>query len=78
MTDTEVCIVLDRMHRALRSGERWAVQRFQPNGEWDMVDNWNGGRRSLLQWCANHDVHPGREAEAILATMPESTGWRDR
>jgi hypothetical protein len=78
MTDTEHIIVLDRKTRALRSANRWAVQRLQPSGDWDLVNHWNGGRRSLLAWCEANDVHPDRAAEAALAMLPESDGFRER
>lgn len=75
---TETSIALDRKHKALRSGNRWAVQRLQPDGSWDMVDAWTGGRRSLLKWCEANHVAPTREAEAQLAVIPESDGFKDR
>ena len=75
---TETVIELDRVHRAIRSGSRWAVQRRLPEGGWDLIEAWNGGRRSLVIWCEAHDVYPTREAEAILATLPEATGFRER
>lgn len=78
MADTEQTFVLDRKHRALRSANRWAVQKQLPNGDWDMVASWGGNRRSLIQWCEANDVHPSREAEAALALLPESSGFRDR
>ena len=78
MTDTEVTVQLDKKHRALRSGDRWAVQRLRPDGAWDMVDSWNGGRRSLLQWAEEHHVYPSREAEDLLGRLPESSVWRYR
>jgi hypothetical protein len=75
---TEHTIQLDRKHKALRSGDKWAVQRLQTDGSYDTVETWAGGRRSLLHWCEKHDVHPTREAEAALALLPESNGFRDR
>ncbi len=78
MTPTEVRIDLDRKTRALRSGDKWCIQRLKPDGSWDMTDVWNGGRRSLLHWCSRNDVHPSREAEAQLSLLPESSGWRER
>jgi hypothetical protein len=78
MTDTEITLVLDRKHRALRSGSRWAIQRLQPSGDWDLLSHWNGGRRSLLNWCEANDVHPDRAAEAALERLPESDGFRER
>ena len=75
---TEITIDLDRKHRAIRSGERWAVQRRQTDGSWDMIAAWDGGRRSLIQWAQNHDVHLTREAEQVLDNMPEGRGFKDR
>jgi len=75
---TERTIELDRKTRALRSGSRWAVQKLQPDGSWDMVAAWTGGRRSLLKWCEENRVAPTREAEAQLAVLPESDGFKDR
>jgi len=75
---TETTIQLDIKTRAIRSGDRWAVQRLKPNGDWDMIANWAGGRRSLVHWCERNDVHPSRAAETVLATLAESTGFRER
>jgi hypothetical protein len=75
---TEIVIPLDRKTRALRSGDRWATQRLQPDGRWDTLETWTGGRRSLFHWMERNDVTPSREAEAQLAQVPESTGFRDR
>lgn len=78
MTDTEIQIQLDVKHRALRSGSRWAVTRMQPDGSYDLVSAWTGGRRSLLQWLEENKVYPTREAEAQLAVIPESQGFKER
>ncbi len=78
MPDTETTIVLDAKTKAIRSGSRWAVQKRQPDGSWDMVAAWDGSRRSLLQWAERNGVYPTREAEAILSTLPEGTGFKDR
>lgn len=78
MTDTEATIDLDRKHRAVRSANRWAVQRLQPEGHWDMIAYWTGGRRSLYAWMEANDVHPSRDAEAQLALIPESQGFKER
>ena len=78
MTDTEQIFALDRMNRAIRSGERWAIQRMQPDGTWDLVENWSGGRRSLFQRLEKLGIVPSREAEAVLEHVPESIGFRDR
>lgn len=75
---TETTILLDRKTRAIRSGDRWAIQRLRDDNGWDMTDNWTGGRRSLLQWCSDHGVHPSREAEQALAVVPESRGFKER
>lgn len=69
---------MDLRTRAIRSGNRWAIQRLLSDGSWDMQTFWNGGRRSLLAWCEANDVHPTRDAEAALALLPESTGFRER
>lgn len=74
---TETTIELDRKHRAIRSGDRWAVQRRQPDGSYDLVHAWTGGRRSLVQWCADNEIYPSREAERILDGLSEG-GFKDR
>jgi hypothetical protein len=76
--DTEHTIDLDRKHRAIRSGNRWAVTRLQPNGAFDLVEHWDGNRRTILQWCQNHGVVPSRDALAQLDRLPEASGFRDR
>lgn len=78
MTDTEYTLALDLKTRAIRSGNRWAIQRLLSDGSWDMTAHWTGGRRSLLAWCEQNDVHPMRDAEAALELIPESQGFRER
>ena len=78
MTDTEQTIDLDRKTRASRSGMRWAVQRLQPDGSYDLIAHWNGGRRSLYTWCHDNEVYPSRDAEAAIDLLPESNGFRER
>lgn len=75
---TDVTIQLDRKHKAHRSGDRWAVTRMLPDGSYDLVEAWDGSRRSLIQWCSQHDVYPSREAEQVLDSLSETTGFRDR
>lgn len=76
--DTEATIDLDRKHRAIRSGNAWVVQQRRPDDSYDMVDHWRGNRRSLLRWCEEHDVHPSRDAEAVLDLLPETDGFTER
>lgn len=78
MTDTEYTIALDLKTKANRSGNKWVVSRLQPDGSWDMQAHWTGGRRSLLTYCEKEGVAPTREAEAALALIPESQGFRER
>jgi len=78
VTDTEQSYQLDRKHRALRSGNRWAIQRQKPDGSWDMVAHWQGGRRSLIQWAEQNGVAIERATEAALALLPEAQGFRER
>lgn len=75
---TEVTIDLDRVHRAVRSQDRWAIMKRQPDGSWDSIDVWSGGRRSLFHHCDQHGISPSREAEAVLERLPESVGFRER
>lgn len=75
---TETVIDLDRKHRAIRSQSRWAVQRFQPDGNWDTIAAWAGGRRSLEHFCEQNDIHPSRDAEQLLGALPETPGFRER
>jgi hypothetical protein len=74
----DVTIQVDTKHRALRSGMRWAITRLQPDGSYDLIAHWDGGRRSLLNWCRENNVYPSRAAEAALDKLPESVGFRDR
>jgi hypothetical protein len=74
---TEVTFDLDRKHRALVSGARWAVQKLLQTGAWDMISTGQGGGRTILRWCEANDVHPNREAELILGALPD-IGFRDR
>ncbi len=75
---TEIVVVLDAKTKAIRSGQRWAVQKRQPDGSWDMVAAWDGGRRSLFHWMEANGVYPTREAEAILSTISEGRGFVER
>lgn len=77
-TPTEITIFLDRKTRALRSGDRWACQRLQPDGSWDLIKAWNGGRRSIYHWMEAEGIVPSREAEEQLGRLSESFGFRDR
>lgn len=78
MTDTETTIDIDAKTRCIRSGNRWAVMRRQPDGSWDCQRAWSGGRRSLLQYLDEQGIAPTRDAEAALALIPESSGFRER
>ena len=78
MTDTEQTFDLDRKHRALRSGNRWAVLTLKPDGTWDMIAHWQGGRRSVLQWAEANGIAIERATEDALSLIPESSGFRER
>ena len=78
MTDTDQTFRLDRKTEAIRSGERWALRRLQPDGSWDTVDFWQGGRRSLFHKLEERGIVPTREAEAALALIPENQGFKER
>lgn len=77
MTDTEQTIDLDRKTRALISGARIAIQRLLPTGDYDAIAFLQGGGRTIIRWCSENDVHPSRDAEAVLAALPD-IGFRDR
>ena len=77
MTDTEQTLDLDRKTRAIISGARIAIQRLQTDGKYDMVATLQGGGRTVTRWCEANDVHPSRDAEAVLATLPD-VGFRYR
>lgn len=78
MTDTEITIDIDLKHRAIRSGDRWALMRRNRDGAWDAVETWAGGRRSLFHRLERHGIVPSREAERRLALVPETQGFRER
>lgn len=75
---TEITIELDRVHRAIRSGDRWALMKRKPDGTYDSLLVWSGGRRSLFHRCEELGIVPSREAEAQLAVIPETFGFRER
>lgn len=75
---TEIRIELDRKHDVIRSGERWAVRRRNPDGNYDLLEAWNGSRRSLMRFLEANGIVPSREAERRLAAIPESTRFRER
>lgn len=74
---TESTIQLDLRTRVHRSGNRWAITRLQPDGHYDMVDAWEGNRRSLFRYLEEHNIHPSREAERQLDLLPERRGFRE-
>lgn len=77
MTDTETRLQLDRKHVAAISGARIAIQRLLSTGDYDAIAFLSGGGRTILRWCSENDVHPSREAEATLATLPD-IGFKER
>ncbi len=78
MTDTETTIQIDAKTIAIRSGNRWALRRRLPNGDYDTERTWTGGRRSLLQYLEEQGIVPTRDAEAELARLPEGSGFKER
>ncbi len=77
MTDSQTIIDLDRKTRAIIDGARVAIQRLQTNGEYDAVAFLQGGGRTIARWCTANDVHPSREAEAVLGALPD-VGFKER
>lgn len=73
---TETTIQIDRRHKAHRSGDRWALTALQPDGSYDMLEAWDGPRRSLFPRLAARGIHPSREAERQLNALPERRGFR--
>lgn len=74
----EAQIQIDAKTRAFRSNNRWAIQRRKPDGDYDLVDSWDGNRRSLYAWLERNKISPTRQAERQLALLPEQTGFRER
>lgn len=75
----QVQIQLDRRHKVLHDPpKRWTIHALQPDGKYDMIAFWDGGRRSVLAWCADHGVVPMADAEAALNRIPETGGFKDR
>lgn len=77
MTDTERQFDIDKKTRCIISGARVAIQRLKQDGNWDMIATMQGGGRTIARWCEANDVHPSREAEQILATLPD-IGFKER
>ena len=73
-------IDLDRVHRAEpdQDGTGWTISRRKNDGTYTPLVSWTGGRRSLLQHCEDLDIHPSRDAEQVLARIPESSGFKER
>lgn len=78
MTPTELAIELDFKHQVLRSGDRWALRRRQPDGKYETLVTWGGNKRSLARRLEEFGIHPSRAAEARLGSIPEATGFRER
>lgn len=71
MTTPDPTIQIDMRTRVVRSGDTWLIQQRQSDGHYDMIDHWQGNRRSLMRWFEDNNVHPTREAEQQLALLPE-------
>lgn len=76
MTTPDVTIQLDRKHRAIRSGDRWALTAMQSDGTYDLVEAWDGPRRSIFARAEARNIVPSREAERQLALLPERRAFR--
>ena len=74
---TEATIQIDAKTKVHRSGNRWAVTKLQTDGHYDMIDTWDGNRRSLFRYFEDNDIHPSREAERQLDLLPERKGFRE-
>ena len=74
----EATIQIDAKTIAHRSNNRWAIQRKQPDGSYDLAAAWDGNRRSLYNWLEQNRIAPTRQAEEQLALLPEQTGFRER
>lgn len=74
---TDVTIQIDMKTRAIRSDDKWVIQRMQSNGDYDMVDHWTGNRRSLFHWLDKNGITPSRDAEQRLALLPERRSFRE-
>lgn len=68
-------IQLDARTVAIRTGDDWRIDQKQRDGKYRTVAEWMGNRRTLLHWCEENHVHPSREAESLLAQMPERTAF---
>lgn len=77
MTDTERQFDIDKKTRCIISGARIAVQHRKTDGDWDAIAFLQGGGRTIARWCDANDVHPSREAEQILSTLPD-VGFKER
>ncbi len=76
MTEQQT-IPLDRKHQAIIDGARIAIQKLQTTGKYDAVAFLSGGGRTILRWCEANDVHPTRDAEAVLGALPD-VGFKER
>ena len=72
MTDTEITIELDRVHRAVRSADRWALMKRKPDGSHDSIAVWSGGRRALFHRLEELGIGPGRGAVGRPGQLPGS------
>lgn len=73
---TQINITLDAKHVAIRDDDSWVITRLQPQGHYDMIESWQGPRRSIFHVLERLDVHPTRQAEAQLAALPERRAFR--
>lgn len=72
-------IQIDRRHRLLHvPPNHWTVTQIQPNGAYAPIDEWIGGRRSVVRWCAANGLALSVAAETALDAIPETGGFRDR
>lgn len=70
-------IALDRKHLVQREDRTWTLAKLEPDGRWEIMEQWTGNRRSLFHKLEGYGIVPSREAEQELLTIPEQPSFRE-
>ena len=69
-------IILDRKHVARRQDHTWQLLRRDQDGNYVLLEQWRGNRRSLFHKLPSYGIVPSRDAEQALLALPEQPAFR--
>lgn len=70
-------IPLDMKHVAQRVDRTWQLYKRDPDGNYVLLEEWRGNRRSLFHKMTDYGIVPSREAERELLSIPEQPAFRE-